>query len=42
MGGISMADLSDTDKKTMFGENYKELELQAQIARDMRTSPSPS
>jgi hypothetical protein len=32
MGGISMADLSDTDKKIMFGENYKELELQAQIA----------
>ena len=27
-----MADLSEADKKIMFGENYKELELQAQLA----------
>jgi hypothetical protein len=27
-----MADLSDTDKKILFGETYKELEKQAQIA----------
>jgi hypothetical protein len=27
-----MADLSDADKKILFGENFKELEKQAQIA----------
>ena len=33
-----MANLSDADKKILFGENYKELEKQAQIAAGVTDS----
>ena len=34
-----MADLSDTDKKILFGENYKEIEKQAQLASGVPLQP---
>jgi hypothetical protein len=37
-GENNMANLSDADKKILFGENYKELEKQAQIAAGVTDS----